>query len=264
MIDLGQELEQHVQEMFDLLGQMPADPVTAIHSFRKRGKSFRAILKLSPEPTAAIKNNIRGISRILSPFRDAQVNWETYATALEQSGLADVPTLRTALSSDYYYVYRLPAEDKRMELAAILLQVQADISLLNFPQAAARLGLKQSFRSAQDAFRGIHGSSSPASVHNWRKAVKQLWYQTRMWLPPDNGESPVIHPLDTLGKRLGDIHDADVLSAVCQQFDASDLHKYLQSYRTDMLDQALIQGRALLGDVSPEKVLNGLMGMENG
>jgi CYTH domain-containing protein len=73
-------------------------------------------------------------------------------------------------------------------------------------------GLDTSYRRGRRALRRVSDSPTDRGVHEWRKAVKQLWYQTRL---VEASAPSILQPfgstLDSLAEALGDDHDLSVL-----------------------------------------------------
>jgi CYTH domain-containing protein len=73
-------------------------------------------------------------------------------------------------------------------------------------------GLHDTYRRARRRHRDVAAAPDDETVHEWRKAVKQLWYQARLVEPAAPSVlSALVDRLDDLSEALGDDHDLAVL-----------------------------------------------------
>ena len=73
-------------------------------------------------------------------------------------------------------------------------------------------GLDTSYRRGRSALRHVVADPTDDGVHEWRKAVKQLWYQIRLLeMSAPSVLEPLSSTLDGLAEALGDDHDLTVL-----------------------------------------------------
>ena len=79
-------------------------------------------------------------------------------------------------------------------------------------------GLKSSYDKGKIAYQIVLKDSCPGNLHEWRKSVKDLWYQVtllrRVWPEQINA---ITAELDLLGEFLGDYHDLVMLRQAVQQ-----------------------------------------------
>jgi CHAD domain len=70
-----------------------------------------------------------------------------------------------------------------------------------------------SYRRSRRAMKRARATGQSASVHQWRKELKTLWYQLRLAQPLTTGVAPLIADLKRLATELGDDHNLVVLAA---------------------------------------------------
>jgi hypothetical protein len=70
-----------------------------------------------------------------------------------------------------------------------------------------------SYRRSRQAMQRASATGQSASLHDWRKQVKTLWYQLRLAAPLTRGVSPLVAALKRLETALGDDHNLVVLAA---------------------------------------------------
>ena len=73
--------------------------------------------------------------------------------------------------------------------------------------------LAASYRRSRDAMKRARVTRQSATLHNWRKEVKTLWYQLRLARPLTTGLAPLVDQLNQLETELGDDHNLVVLGA---------------------------------------------------
>ena len=71
-------------------------------------------------------------------------------------------------------------------------------------------GLRRTYRSGRRAFREARAAPNVAAIHEWRKRVKDLWYEVQI-IAPHSVRVVVLHDLSRL---LGDHHDVFALNAL--------------------------------------------------
>lgn len=216
---LDEQLDKALQQLTEDFKQKPAD---AIHDARKRFKKGRSLLRLvrksmDKETYQQEKNCLRDIGRLLAPARDGEAYRETldsllenYASTLDlkafsdlKEGLFDLQRIRlrqlidrdepmTSVISDL--------KDSRIRLQKL--------ELTKTGWDAIRKNLKRIYRQGQERFETAYDEESDRAFHEWRKRVKDLWYDTRLlqslWPSVMDAFESEAHQLS---KYLGDDHD---------------------------------------------------------
>lgn len=211
----------------DSLGQADHEAFErTVHEVRKRCKEVRGMLLLlrpgRKSQHRRVDTRIRDAARCLSAARDAQVRANTLHRI--RASVAG----STSAGTDE--MDRLVREQRRQAVAAAhnVRTDHATIAQARKRLRAARkrvsswnadadtdevaLALERSYRRGRRRHRRVGRKPSDESVHEWRKAVKQLWYQTRLLeATAPSALSPFIVQLDLLGEALGTHHDLSVL-----------------------------------------------------
>ena len=100
------------------------------------------------------------------------------------------------------------------DAVALVETARAGVSSWKIPRGVdtLRVGIEATFKRGRRAMRRAGRSTSDARVHEWRKAVKHLWYDVRLL---QNASPSMLGPLadvlDGLAETLGDHHDLAVL-----------------------------------------------------
>lgn len=204
-----EQLDLAVRALGEKLDREPAE---AVHEARKAIKRERALLRLlrgtigaqtrRPENAA-----LRAADRGLSGAREGEVLTQTLDQLSEQfSGQLPASSFNAVRQR-----LELRRSDQRRLLAAATASSEAlrdvrmrvdDWELGRDGWRALEAGLLRSYRRGRQAFRRAREDRSSASLHDWRKRVKDLWYQLRL-LAPDGG--PAV---------AGQAKDADRMSAL--------------------------------------------------
>jgi CHAD domain-containing protein len=194
------------------------DPEEAVHSARKSIKKARAVLRLMRGPLPrdqrrAENSALRDAAHELSPTRDADVMISTlnqlserFAGQVPQSAFRavkerlDRPRTAPPLPTD-------AVEDLRAIRGRI-----DEWHLGRDGWDAIKPGLKRTYRQGRNAFTQARSDPSFENLHEWRKRVKDLWYELRLLGgvcgPMARGQAK---EADQLGELLGDDHDLGVL-----------------------------------------------------
>lgn len=201
------------------------DGASAVHGARKDLKKLRSLLRLvradlGKQRYRAEHDRYRDVARLLSGPRDAEVKLTTLA-ALSDGYPDEAPAsdeLRRALEAERERIASAQAADleQRLEQAAEAIAAgAADIDAWELASSdfeLFRAGLQRSYDRGRDAFRALDAGASDAAVHEWRKRVKDLWYQLRLLRPvwPAGMKGP-IGAAGELAELLGEHHDLAVL-----------------------------------------------------
>lgn len=223
--------EQIDKALHQLTVVLPKDPAVAIYDARKRLKKSRSMLRLvrqGLEETAyqQEKTRLRDMGRQLAPARDAAAYGETlaklvndYATVLDVNAFAG---LEQSLA-DYHrlkLVQVLEDGDTIPGLVSALKQLRDRIptlTLIETDWAAISPNLKHLYRQgrkrmaiADESADACSGDLTASShhFHEWRKRVKDLWYDLRLLRPlwPEMFK-PWESEAHRLSSLLGDDHD---------------------------------------------------------
>jgi len=201
------------------------DGLAAVHSVRKEIKKARAILRLvrpcmgrSAYRKAA--RDLREAAQDLSPMRDRLVTLQAMQDLRDglrdERGATPFGNLVSALRQ------RCRQEERRFRRERVV--KQAARILVRSAKCLGRLsprkkgwralvaGLKRSYRAGRRAYTEVIAEPTPENLHEWRKRVKDLWYQLRLLRRVAPGElENRIKDLKALSDYLGDGHDLFML-----------------------------------------------------
>lgn len=190
------------------LDALEARPVRAIHALRTRMKNLRALLLLvKPRLPKPARNGVRALAGALkdafSDQRDAQV----------------VATLRAKLAGRRESPARgkvTPQEAGRNKAARVdakrLIQLVSKLRLDGLSWAEIIGGYLRSYRAGQRAMKACKRKPAGKTFHEWRRPVKDLFYQSQV-LQPLDGMKERRHCAERLGDRLGRLNDLELLRA---------------------------------------------------
>jgi CHAD domain-containing protein len=190
----------------------------AIHDCRKRVKKLRALLRLVRTGFAGARAEnavLREAAAGLSGLRDAEV---MLAVHDRLSPGEETPLVRAHLLRDLERAAADPLQAARTAafraaLAAMLSRLDG-WAVKGREAAVLGAGLARARREGARAVERARATREAEALHDWRKRVKDLWYQARLFAPvwPE-----MLAPWETaagaLGERLGDHHDLAVLAA---------------------------------------------------
>jgi CYTH domain-containing protein/CHAD domain-containing protein len=214
----AERLDDAIERLIDIV-----DAETAVHETRKRCKEVRGLARLiAPALGDQFKpfdRTVRAAANQLSALRDAHALLATFDTLLDAHDLdTELRTVRdrqAALASEA----TLAVEDGDARIAAareLLVDARRRSQRWRVDNEFATIGdgLRATYRDGRTTFRRARREPTDEHVHEWRKSVKYLWYQTRLLrdvAPSVLGAS--IEQLDLLSEALGDDHDLAVLVA---------------------------------------------------
>jgi CYTH domain-containing protein/CHAD domain-containing protein len=218
---------ERLGDAIDHLDRVLSDPEhldleTAVHEARKRCKASRGLARLVGPALGkgfrSFDRTVRTAANQLSMFRDAQAVLDTFDALLAaRPGDEILRTVRhrqAAMSAETARA-AVAADDERISTSRALLVEALDASQAwRIPRGFDTLeaGLATTYRDGRSALRRVRKDPDDRRVHEWRKAVKYLWYQVQ--LLHDAAPSvlgPLEHQLDALAEALGKDHDLAVL-----------------------------------------------------
>lgn len=189
----------------------------AVHGVRKNVKKLRGLLRLlrSGLPVFETENAaLREAAAHLSARRDADVRLATFDALAGPDGATMFAALRAVLLAE-------PGEaaagaDPVPEARAALTAVRGRVRTwkLEAPdREVLQEGLARTRRQARGAMAAARDDTTAEAMHDWRKRVKDGWYQARLLTPI----RPAIlgsfaEEAGGLGEDLGDHHDLAVLA----------------------------------------------------
>lgn len=235
-----------------LVTGIDADPVEAIHTARKSIKKARALLRLargslSSEQRTVANAILRSAAGRLSGLRDADVMLQTLEGLAEQIS----PDVMEAARARLEHERRVDSARAAAELAIEELRGVArsleDWSFGVEGWRALRPGLRRTYRDARRTMRRAREQPSIENLHEWRKRVKDTWYEMRL-LAPVCG--PIVagaaEEADSLAELLGDDHDLGVLREKVADLDS--LVTLIDARRAELQMQAFVRGRRLYAE----------------
>lgn len=210
------------QELDAAVQRLGAVPVTAddVHDVRKRVKKLRGLLRLLRFglPGFARENAaLRAAAAHLSAQRDADVRVATFDRIAGDliagpDGIAQGEAVRRLLAADAGRPVADPAPAAREALALVRARV-AIWALEGRQRDVLEDGLAQTRRHARHAMTVAATAPSAHAMHEWRKRIKDGWYQARLMTPiRPEVLKPCAEQAGLLGEDLGDHHDLAVLA----------------------------------------------------
>lgn len=202
----------------------PPDVASSVHTVRKRCKEVRGLAQLVRPAIgrdfARFNGLVRDAAAELAGFRDAHAGLATFEHLLAgvpgARGDADLQHIRSVLEAAAADATRAASTaDPRLARArAGLVEARDRASRWKVPKDFSALGsgLGATYRRGRRRLQLAQASPSDEAIHEWRKAVKQLWYEARLLEPAAPSVlSPLVERLDDLSEALGDDHDLAVL-----------------------------------------------------
>ena len=216
------QLDRAVTELTD---RVEDDPEKSVHAARKAIKKERTLLRLTRGSIGGRRRRqendaLRQAARSLSAARDAEALLATLDDLAERY-VGQLPE-QTFLAVRAPLEHRRDAQREELGSSDLTARAAAELSaarariddweLTESGWSALETGLRRSYRDGYTAFHRAHDHRSNADWHQWRKRVKDLWYEERLLSavagPACAGQAKDAHRLADL---LGDDHDLVVL-----------------------------------------------------
>ncbi|TBU97887.1 CHAD domain-containing protein [Stutzerimonas kirkiae] len=257
-------------EAIDALAAPPMDVGEGIHQARKRIKELRALLRLVRKPLGVTfdreNRRLRDIARELSESRDATAMLESWDLLAGHFGQPfDNQAMRQTRQ-------RLQARAETAEacdagLGVVISGVQAQLQAIMHGVDNWRLhgkgfellaeGLHDIYRAGTRELAKLGEEPDDEGFHQWRKRVKDHWYQCRLLTPVWPGlMAQRCESLKQLAEALGDEHDLYMMQQALEREPAlfgdeeerSLLARLIGQRRQALRHEALVQGRQLYGE----------------
>jgi CHAD domain-containing protein len=208
----------------ELGGETESSRAEAIHQARKDLKKIRSAMRLVREPLGdevyRFENgHYRDIGRTLGGFRDAEVLIETLDDLEERFGPAAGERsagLRVHLESERQGLEEGGAQERAIASARGALE-EGRGRVISWPLHGDGWqligpGLERTYRRGRKRLRAVEANATVTNLHEWRKRVKDLWYQLRLIRraePELFGH--LVRDADDLADHLGVDHDLALL-----------------------------------------------------
>jgi CYTH domain-containing protein/CHAD domain-containing protein len=203
-------------------GAAESELESIVHDVRKRCKASRGLARLVRPALGAdfraFDRTVRGAANELSTLRDSHAVLETLdklsAVWPDDTVLQEMRS-RHAVSAIAVGSAATEEVDVRLATARTMLAEARTMSQRwKLPRGFDPLesGIASTYRQGRSSLRRVRSSPTDDHLHEWRKAVKYLWYQ--MQLVHDAAPTvigPLVDELDQLAEALGDDHDLTVL-----------------------------------------------------
>ena len=228
--------------------QRDEDPVEAIHDARKRIKKTRALLRLARpglKPNAYRRRNreLRDAGRQMSDVRDADVLVETVDELAERFVGRHPKRFFAAIRDDLASSGEADPAEHAARLAVL---ARDEWPLRGLDADALADAITRSYTRGREAFERSTGQPSTENLHDWRKRVKDLWYQQRLleatWPGVVKAQAK---EAKRLSKLLGCDHDLAVLAGAVEE---PQLQQLIDERRAELLAEARALGRRVYAE----------------
>lgn len=257
-------LERLDRVIGELAGERSPDAGTAVHEARKDLKRLRSLVRLlRPGLKRRVYRReadaLRDVSRSLGARREAQALVET-VDALREPASGRVPShtldaLREAFAERTAGHGGGGADDELAAAITAIREVRERVAAGALDvdgRSTLAAGLARSYARAHETYAATGGEPSAEELHEWRKRVKDLWYQQGLlvdaWPAVLGAQSDEARDAS---KVLGDDHDLAELAVVLHDPEgpvadvAADTHALLplvQARRVALLAEARAYG----------------------
>jgi CHAD domain-containing protein len=203
----------------ELRGKSDSTPEEAVHEARKDLKKLRALLRMVRDELgehAFARENVcfRDAGRQLAAVRDEDVMLDTLKALDIPAGMG--LKLRRTLQE---HLAQNGGDGRRAAATGVVAMLgEARDRVGDWPLErdsfdALSGGLERTYRRGRRDFRAAQAEPTVERLHEWRKRVKELWYQhtllRALWPPVMQAVGDEAHEL---ADRLGDDHDLAMLA----------------------------------------------------
>jgi CHAD domain-containing protein len=202
------------------------EELEAVHRVRKELKQLRALLRLTRAVMARsvyrrCSRELREAARHLAPARDAHVKVRALAQLAthfkHQHAPHPFPQIKELLAADCRREQTaLSQHHVARQVACSLKEFREHLKSVRLEHSGWRAiepGLKRAYSAGRRGYCVARKAGAPEDFHEWRKRVKDLFYQIGLLQPiwPEQMAAAEAE-LDRLGLYLGDAHDLVLLT----------------------------------------------------
>lgn len=202
-----------------------SERLDAVHEVRKSIKELRALLRLMRASLSSADYErcaitLREAANQLGPARDAHVKLQALGELRGHFEREVKPRsfhqLSSALSANCRQARaELDRRHGSHTVTRLLNQFARRLDSVSLKRSGWRAiapGLKRTYKNGRDCFHSTREKATPKQFHEWRKRVKDLYYQAGLLRPiwPEQLHA-VCAELKQLGQYLGDDHDLFML-----------------------------------------------------
>ena len=241
----------------ELRGKSDSTPEEAVHEARKDLKKLRALLRMTRgeigDATFRRENLcFRDAGRELAGVRESDVMLETLKALDIPSGMEW--ELRKTIQG---HRAGNGGDGRRTAAAGVVSMLReargrvGDWPVERHSFDALREGLERTYRRGRRDFRAAQNAPTVEVLHEWRKRVKDLWYQQtllrELWPPVMQAVGDEAHQL---ANRLGDDHDLAMLADWVREHAAAEpeFFEAVESRRSELQAEAMTLGERLYAD----------------
>ena len=220
---------QRIDKAMAALSAPEAERGAGIHQARKRFKELRALLRLVRMPLGvAFKPNserLRDLGRVRAQARDASAmleSWDLLARRFPETfSEADFRAVHRRLAARARGEHADAGLDERIDaVIAELHNIRQGIEDWRLPTQGFELlcaGLQRTYADGCEELARARVDRSAEQLHEWRKRVKDHWYQTQLLTPIWPSLMRLrSQSLKQLADTLGDDHDLAMMRRLMQ------------------------------------------------
>ena len=222
-------LDEAIEHLARAIAQSATtDLEVAVHEARKRCKASRGLARLvKPALGDGFKSfdrTVRDAANQLSGLRDAHAIVATFdallATHPDDEILKAARDRQAEISAGASDDAVATGDDRIVTALALLAEARASAGDWKIPRRfdTIEFGIATTYGQGRSALQRVRANPTDRELHEWRKAVKYLWYQVQ--LVRDAAPSvlgPLAEQLDVLSETLGNDHDLAVLVELLDQ-----------------------------------------------
>lgn len=241
----------------ELRGKSDSTPEEAVHEARKDLKKLRALLRMTRgelDDATFRRENLcfRDAGRELAGVRESDVMLDTLKALDIPAGMER--ELRTTIQGHRARNGGDPRRTASTGVVAMLREARQrveDWPLERDSFDALHKGLERTYRHGRRDFRAAQAAPTVEALHEWRKRVKDLWYQhtllRELWPPVMQAVGDEAHQL---ANRLGDDHDLATLADWVREHAAAEpeFFEVVESRRSALQAEAMALGERLYAD----------------
>ena len=241
----------------ELRGKSDSTPEEAVHEARKDLKKLRALLRMTRgelDDATFRRENLcfRDAGRELAGVRESDVMLDTLKALDIPAGMER--ELRTTIQGHRARNGGDPRRTASTGVVAMLREARQrveDWPLERDSFDALHKGLERTYRHGRRDFRAAQAAPTVEALHEWRKRVKDLWYQhtllRELWPPVMQAVGNEAHQL---ANRLGDDHDLATLADWVREHAAAEpeFFEAVESRRSALQAEAMALGERLYAD----------------